>query len=152
MDPSEKADNLRAVYTALHSYAQLLRDRIMKVVTGTIGIAVVADGWIIAIAAEKDVPWNVRSAIVFGIFAVSVVGGFGVVTHYREYLGTLSMIVRVEEAMKLYEEGKYLASGSLFAASFKLWGTGKHSSHIRNAAIASILVFLVCSIILVTLI
>jgi hypothetical protein len=87
--------------------------------------------------------------VTLGIVLIFLSAVYAVYRHYREYLASASMIVRIERAFGFYENGRYLREESLYKQESRLWGTGKFSKHMLWALLFILFVFTAFSTILV---
>ncbi len=142
-----KAENLRSLYTQLQAHNLSLRDRIFQITSATITIMLIISGWMISIGSN----FNNRQKylIVVGLLLVFICTMYSIYSHYKEYLSSARMIVRIEKAMAVYEKGIYFESDTLYDPESQQWGTGRFSRHMIVTHALILMLFLLFSILLV---
>jgi hypothetical protein len=141
-----KAHKLTGLYTRLQTHNLFLRERMFQITSAAVTILVI-DGW--TVSTVHMLNWSLRGLILVAIVLVFSAAQYSVYSHYKEYLASASMIVRVERAMGAYKRGEYLESESLYEPASQEWGTGKYSSHLIRTYSITLLLFLVFSFVVV---
>jgi NADH:ubiquinone oxidoreductase subunit 3 (subunit A) len=138
-----KSQKLAVLYTQLQTHNLFLRERMFQIAQAAVTVLLLIDGWLLSVTNKVQWP---RSGVFFtGIILVFSTSLYSVYSHYKEYLASAKMIVRVETAMGAYKSGEYLDSDSLYEAASQEWGTGKYSSHLIRTYSVVLILFTVFS-------
>jgi len=132
---NQSADILIALYSQQHSNAQTILEKISKMTTGVCGIMVVIDGWLVAnLGTLKDIHHYILSSAILILTGIAV---YAIWTRHKEFIAVAKLIVRVETALGIYEEGRYIPKQTLFPVAYQNLGKDdyEHGNKFRNSHI-----------------
>jgi hypothetical protein len=115
-----KLQVLKTLYTQQQSTAHIVRERMTKITSGSIGLMVVIDGWLFT-NSERLISTH-TFMLMLSIIVIFVVSIYGIHARYKEFSAVASLIVRIETAMKIYEPGYFLNNEPLYPAAFQNLG------------------------------
>ena len=141
-------ENLRLLYGHLYGNYKFLRDRLLRVQTTALAVLLVIDAWVVKLASDGQLPLQLKWPLLSGTGLVAGLGLYMAVSHYREHLDVAQLLERVERALQLYEKDIYLSGEPLYVAKDEKMGHGVFTPRVLRAAMLSLTVFAVGSLIL----
>lgn len=147
LDTDGKSAALREAYIQLYSQNHYLRDTMLKIITGAVGVLGVSDGWLIA--KNAPIPKIMRIVITVADILIGLLAGYTNWTHYREYVANSAMIVRVERALGFYSHGFYTPTDSIYKPNSSRWGEGIYSTHVVVSYLIAIFAVVLFSVSLI---
>ena len=108
-----------------------------KISASVISIFLAIDGWLIL---NDDTISHYQMGTLIAIIVVLAGSAiYGLLARYREFKAVASMIVRIEEAMKIYEVGVFLENEPLYPPAHKKLGK-KDYAHSYNILYMHVLI------------
>ena len=144
----QKVDILKTMYSQQQSTAHFVRERMSKISATVIGILLTVDGWLII--NDESISEYQLGTLIATIVVLAGSAIYGLVARYREFKAVASMIVRIEEAMKVYEVGAFIENEPLYPETHKKLGKKDyaHSYNILYMHVLIVSVFAILSILL----
>ena len=141
-----KFDTLKTLYIQQQSTATVLRDRIEKITTATIGLFVVMNGWIIS--NRPNLTGSHTVMLIAAIIVITGVAIYGVRARFKEFSTVGRMIVRIETAMNLYEPGAFIKDEPLYPLEHMNFGKEdyEHGLNIYRSRAYILIIFSLLSI------
>ena len=144
-----KLEILKIVYTQQHTISQKILDKISSTTTWVIGILLIIDGSLVT--EFTNISTYNKFLIAILIVALCVATIYLLKSKYNEFSAVAKLILRVEEAMHLYEPDFFIPGKTLFPQDYKCLGDDnyEHSQKLLYSNIYLVLTFGVLSLVII---